>query len=1450
MISFLENLSGGWINWIGTASWQLALFVIIVGFVVALARSLPPKWRYAIWFLVVVKVFLPPSIGTSWGVGNWGIDPVRGWISSLSQNRMGVVESVSKAPDTSTASPPIVSKSRDHETPVSVPLTPSSMQEKPSKYSQTVAAPARQTLSLSSLLFIAWLAGVAGFIGFVLVRYFWLCRILKLARSVDEGPLRVDLERQALKLGGSNPPELVLSDRVSSPFLCGFFRQKIVLPANLPDKLSREELNNVLLHELMHWIRRDVYLGWVQLLAQGLFWFHPFVWAANSRVRHERECACDEAAIALDRCNPKDYGEALLKVLLASEGRLSNSLGFLGIFERNTRLRGRLESIMSRKGKRRLPGLLGWGFLVLFALVFLPMARVGGTGLVPGDYLPRVVRIVLGDNELAFEGERVTLEELPESLALVENPGDITISFAVAMEGFDPDNIRSLIEDIRKTARELGFKGVREDLIHPLDSYGVDDSPYSGLLKKKVSMNLSSGSGGLSIEDAVKAACHEAGIPYVGKKSERLSEPGRRRYIDPVQIKDQTVERVLLDLLNPEGLRFNLEEKGLYLYYHGKFKAIEATTTKLAGTIKVPARTAPGGEWLKMEITVTNGDLLSFKATGEISWDPRLPRVSPDGNGTIPRRRLGRPEQFLMPDGSCGGLIGKIGEGGDPFFIGKESEIKAKRSGPLFLSINDRADYFGDNDGFFLVNLNTGGRDAASSREPETGAPAPSGHYIQDLIDKAEPGGVVEIPPGVHPGLLKITKPLMLLGKSPDECTIEIMGDDPAIAIHGAGNVTLENLKIRWSPRSTGKRLEEPAAVSVRDTDKVILKSCRLEPLDRPKQTPYGLLAAGRSFVSFTDGTSEGFSYTLMFTNGANGEVKNSFLSDAGHSVVTLHQYSKVLIENNILARCGYHAVRNTGGVMEMRGNLVVENKRSGAYLGNKSAHGRIVNNLFLSNQSGIVGFSQSDVRIENNIFLNGKIEGIGFRNSCNLQIGRNIFCGNPLGLVCYLRDPAGIGANADGNHYWNNEQDVKDFEKAENAGSGDPAFTNAENGDFSLSSKTAVNGEEGSRAGLVDPEQIRLLVGTWLDTYGDRRLLRPAPPKSKGLPEETFVLSYVDDTSEGKRSMGASGHAMFFETSGPRFVEAVEIFASRYGHEKPPEEDFHLFLLNEEKQVLADIRYPYSMIKRGEMKWYFLRTPSVEVPKRFYAALSFNPHKTKGIYLGFDGSPTKSHSFKGLPDSGYEPVGETWDWMIRVHLLEEPTGEKGVKKLADWNPPRKDDPFVGCIAVEHDTGVTDDRMSYGGSGPAIRIDLTKPLLSDHPLALRGIRLYASRYGSGYIPDQTFLHIFVLDSRDHVIHKERFPYGLFGYRAGWVDLPFLKPFSLSEDMGEITVALDPEAHSHKGIYFHYNKNPGKSHSRLGNIEDGFRDIADKEWIIRAFFQLGEGVVAHDVEAAK
>jgi RNA polymerase sigma-70 factor (ECF subfamily) len=146
------------------------------------------------------------------------------------------------------------------------------------------------------------------------------------------------------------------------------------------------------------------------------------------------------------------------------------------------------------------------------------------------------------------------------------------------------------------------------------------------------------------------------------------------------------------------------------------------------------------------------------------------------------------------------------------------------------------------------------------------------------------------------------------------------------------------------------------------------------------------------------------------------------------------------------------------------------------------------------------------------------------------------------------------------------------------------------------------------------------------------------------------FLVYYDDGTSDGKKSIGGSGHAILFETPrGKWLLDRVEVFGSRYGTPQAPAEDFFVYVCDEEMKTVKEFPRPYYIFERGQERWHKIPIDAVAVPQRFYVCLSFNPGRTKGVFVHYDESVEESHSRQALPYTTGSPI--SGDWMIRVHL-------------------------------------------------------------------------------------------------------------------------------------------------------------------------------------------------------
>jgi beta-lactamase regulating signal transducer with metallopeptidase domain len=149
--------------------------------------------------------------------------------------------------------------------------------------------------SLTGFLLGLWLTG-AGFVAArLLASYGKASRLAARAeRFLDGGRVRI-------------------SGEVAIPVVCGLRRPVIVLP-EAAREWPAERLRVVLAHETMHMRRKDLLWQAVSQCACILYWFHPLVWWAASRLRLECEQACDDGVLAQGE-RASDYAGHLVEVV-------------------------------------------------------------------------------------------------------------------------------------------------------------------------------------------------------------------------------------------------------------------------------------------------------------------------------------------------------------------------------------------------------------------------------------------------------------------------------------------------------------------------------------------------------------------------------------------------------------------------------------------------------------------------------------------------------------------------------------------------------------------------------------------------------------------------------------------------------------------------------------------------------------------------------------------------------------------------------------------------------------------------------------------------------------------------------------------------------------------------------------------------------------------------------
>lgn len=102
----------------------------------------------------------------------------------------------------------------------------------------------------------------------------------------------------AERLGIPRSADVMQSSRIDVPLVVGWWRPVVLVPVGVLTGLPPHQVEALLAHELAHVRRHDVLVGWVQAVAETLFFYHPAVWWISHQIRLEREHCCDDLAAA------------------------------------------------------------------------------------------------------------------------------------------------------------------------------------------------------------------------------------------------------------------------------------------------------------------------------------------------------------------------------------------------------------------------------------------------------------------------------------------------------------------------------------------------------------------------------------------------------------------------------------------------------------------------------------------------------------------------------------------------------------------------------------------------------------------------------------------------------------------------------------------------------------------------------------------------------------------------------------------------------------------------------------------------------------------------------------------------------------------------------------------------------------------------------------------------
>ena len=228
-------------------------------------------------------------------------------------------------------------------------------------------------------LVIAWIFGVFGLSIRLAIGWRDVHRLRRGVPLPADGAWQALLSRLCDRLHIRSSVKLLESSLVDVPTMIGWLRPVILWPPALLIGLSVEQFEALLAHELAHVRRHDYLVNLVQTAIETLLFYHPAVWWLSRRIRHERECCCDDLAVTA--CgNRLSYASAL-----ATLEELRPPARQLALAADGGRLLTRIRRILGLPNARRRQS-LHWLFgLTLSATLLATGIAVGLVNLATGD---------------------------------------------------------------------------------------------------------------------------------------------------------------------------------------------------------------------------------------------------------------------------------------------------------------------------------------------------------------------------------------------------------------------------------------------------------------------------------------------------------------------------------------------------------------------------------------------------------------------------------------------------------------------------------------------------------------------------------------------------------------------------------------------------------------------------------------------------------------------------------------------------------------------------------------------------------------------------------------------------------------------------------------------------------------------------------------------------------
>lgn len=174
--------------------------------------------------------------------------------------------------------------------------------------------------------------------------------------------------KKALKINRN--VSIVKQEDIKVPSIIGIFKLKILF-TDTTLLLKDNELKSIMMHELSHYKRKDIFVNWLITFLKALYWFNPIISVFLVYMKIDMELATDALAISkMEDIKDTEYCDVIIEVAKLSSVKVDHVLGLVST---KTKLNDRIDAVFKKEEfkKYRVWMFIATFFMMLFMLLIL-----------------------------------------------------------------------------------------------------------------------------------------------------------------------------------------------------------------------------------------------------------------------------------------------------------------------------------------------------------------------------------------------------------------------------------------------------------------------------------------------------------------------------------------------------------------------------------------------------------------------------------------------------------------------------------------------------------------------------------------------------------------------------------------------------------------------------------------------------------------------------------------------------------------------------------------------------------------------------------------------------------------------------------------------------------------------------------------------------------------------